>query len=491
MMRIKPAGPVGPLGSIKLFGLLSALFFIGLLGLISAISPARENSRRIIEITNAGFNPISTTISLDETVVFVNKAGGSAQPASDPHPSHAYLAGFDPKRALAPGESWSFTFRKSGTWKYHDHLNVSRTGEVVVKSGDGNEAGSFDCGAVPAEDRNRCIQGIVEKTVSDEGIEAAFAELTAWYEKGEVPECHWTAHAIGKAAAQLFLKGSRFPLSRATVFCTYGFYHGFLEYAIRDTNDPKIAIALCDEAGAQLGYAGRDGCLHGIGHGFMEDPPPESYWGKPARMALRPLSVCESFFASNRQELDTCATGAYSAVLDFMIRKRYGLSFDAASPLKFCAGEPYTYQKPCYSTFAPELWRAMQERKIRALLPYIATIPADIRAGALQGAVGYLFQEKSQAGRLSEHAADCRAFGGALAEACVLGIVHGLASYNPESVQRDIIMGFCRNNAATDAERDFCLDAGYSALARTQSKGTMATICRDAEEPYRSRWYCR
>jgi plastocyanin len=40
---------------------------------------------------------------------------------------------FDACRGLNQEESWSFIFNEIGEWYYHDHLNSSWKGEIVVK----------------------------------------------------------------------------------------------------------------------------------------------------------------------------------------------------------------------------------------------------------------------------------------------------------------------------------------------------------------------
>ena len=94
-----------------------------------------------IEITSDGFNPSSLTIKVGDTVTFVNKETTQHWPASDIHPIHnIYPEGggcigskFDACKGLKQGDSFSFTFSRSGRWCYHDHLNPVLTGCVDVQ----------------------------------------------------------------------------------------------------------------------------------------------------------------------------------------------------------------------------------------------------------------------------------------------------------------------------------------------------------------------
>jgi plastocyanin len=96
--------------------------------------------------TDAGFSPSTLTVQAGDTVTFSNQSSVDFWPASAAHPTHAVYSGtslsehcpdgseaFDACAGISPGESWPFTFNKVGTWRYHDHLNPSRTGTIVVE----------------------------------------------------------------------------------------------------------------------------------------------------------------------------------------------------------------------------------------------------------------------------------------------------------------------------------------------------------------------
>ncbi|MCX6781193.1 MAG: hypothetical protein NT003_03725 [Candidatus Magasanikbacteria bacterium] len=61
-------------------------------------------------------------IKAGDSIQFRNSDLKAHYPASAPHPTHTDYPGFDPKAAIAPGETWTFKFDKVGDWKFHDHL---------------------------------------------------------------------------------------------------------------------------------------------------------------------------------------------------------------------------------------------------------------------------------------------------------------------------------------------------------------------------------
>lgn len=87
----------------------------------------------VVTYTNDGFAPQEITVKSGTTVVFKNETSGAMWIASGPHPTHENYPEFDTKREYNPGESYSFTFTKTGAWGYHNHLNATKFGKVVVE----------------------------------------------------------------------------------------------------------------------------------------------------------------------------------------------------------------------------------------------------------------------------------------------------------------------------------------------------------------------
>jgi plastocyanin len=85
-----------------------------------------------VVLSKEGFQPPVLTIKKGDTVTFSTNLGIQYWPASNQHPIHADYPAFDPKRPVNPGEEWSFTFDRVGTWSYHDHLNSPIRGTIIV-----------------------------------------------------------------------------------------------------------------------------------------------------------------------------------------------------------------------------------------------------------------------------------------------------------------------------------------------------------------------
>lgn len=117
---------------------------------VSTDSPkANPNNAAVSSIiyTDDGFGPNPLTVKKGETVTFKNESSSDFWPASAMHPTHTAYGGttlqehcpdnlgiaFDACKGIPSGSSWSFKFEKTGSWNYHDHLNASRFGKVIVQ----------------------------------------------------------------------------------------------------------------------------------------------------------------------------------------------------------------------------------------------------------------------------------------------------------------------------------------------------------------------
>ncbi|MGE5392208.1 MAG: cupredoxin domain-containing protein [Candidatus Saccharibacteria bacterium] len=95
-------------------------------------SSSASAGQSVIQMTDNGFTPSTITVKQGTTVVFQNTGTAGHWPASNPHPVHTDYPGFDAKKVVQPGDSYSFTFDRIGTWGFHDHTNPSSGGTIVV-----------------------------------------------------------------------------------------------------------------------------------------------------------------------------------------------------------------------------------------------------------------------------------------------------------------------------------------------------------------------
>jgi plastocyanin len=85
-----------------------------------------------ITYTDEGFNPDSLTVKVGNTITIKNSSTGNLQFSSDNHPSHTENVELN-QTELAPDQSQNITLTKQGTWGYHNHLDPSKTGTIIVE----------------------------------------------------------------------------------------------------------------------------------------------------------------------------------------------------------------------------------------------------------------------------------------------------------------------------------------------------------------------
>lgn len=98
-----------------------------------ATTSANVAAKATVDYTDSGFTPKTVTVKVGDTVTWTNNSGKSMWVASAPHPAHTDLPGFDQLKGVEKGSTYSYTFAKVGSWKYHNHLVPKDTGTVVVE----------------------------------------------------------------------------------------------------------------------------------------------------------------------------------------------------------------------------------------------------------------------------------------------------------------------------------------------------------------------
>ncbi|TSC86257.1 MAG: Plastocyanin/azurin family copper binding protein [Microgenomates group bacterium Gr01-1014_7] len=98
----------------------------------SATEGAMMAEETVVKITAAGFSPKDITIKAGGTVTWTNSDSVVHAVNSAVHPTHQVYSPLNLGNIQAGGKA-ALTFPDPGTYKYHDHLNPSLTGSVVVE----------------------------------------------------------------------------------------------------------------------------------------------------------------------------------------------------------------------------------------------------------------------------------------------------------------------------------------------------------------------
>lgn len=94
---------------------------------------ANEDVPAQVVVTGGGFQPQVVKVKKGESVTWINKDSKSHQIASK-QPNDPGANSFDSQETLGQGDSYTYTFEKSGTYTYGDKVEPTRyAGTVIVE----------------------------------------------------------------------------------------------------------------------------------------------------------------------------------------------------------------------------------------------------------------------------------------------------------------------------------------------------------------------
>lgn len=99
---------------------------------LPAASSSAKEQQSSVSLTKDGYQPKTLTVKAGSTVTWTNNSGAVATVNSNPHPAHTQYPSLNLSR-FEDGQSLSLTFNTPGTYSYHNHLNASQTGTIVVQ----------------------------------------------------------------------------------------------------------------------------------------------------------------------------------------------------------------------------------------------------------------------------------------------------------------------------------------------------------------------
>jgi len=472
----------------------------GVMGRISAkLGIGKEH---LVELKKDGFYPEEITIRIGETVRFITSRGKPFWPASNLHPTHEIYETFDPKRPVPPNDSWSFTFEKSGNWKFHDHIHPNFTGKVIVQDAGGSiaAASATNCLALELAQKQACWDEQLEIVLKTEGIDAAFDFFVDLYRtEPEVPKaCHGWGHILGEAAYEVYSEGAEFALRRETSYCGYGFYHGFIEKLIQATGDIYSTYDFCNYITEQLGdqLAGVYGnCVHGIGHGstawIIED---ERFWGDFQAVADEGLRVCENLF-DNPGELRSCYDGVFNELQQDLYHSEYELSYTSFlakdDPFWHCRRQEDRHKESCYFEFIG-LFADIFDGDLFAATDFVVSQienPEDADSSIAKLAADFM-QDDIVKDDYTRNVKACRGVPEYLYEPCFGGIVNGFIQHGEPEKQHVKGLAFCQSSLLSQRERDMCYSSMLSFSRSTLSSETFREVCSLVDEKYK-KVYCQ
>lgn len=320
-----------------------------------------------VVLTTKGFNPPRLIVKVGEQVTFKSVVNRDFWPASDIHPKHLFYGEFDPKKAIGPNESWSFTFERPGSWTYHDHLSPEFKARIDVLDGSSladlyNPKRYIEkCRSIlEGSSARRCWEEFLGILTEREGPKSAFVAYERLRNEEELiaTSCHDFAHLIGEYFYWRFARTGTFEEMQEADTCSFGFYHGFMrEYGHHGRDFVEGAMNLCNSL---KGRGGEDRswrishCLHGAGHGLIYYYAENDGLTSELELINRGIEDCK-YMTQDELARRECVNGAFLGLYNMYTKSHvYELDMRAGDPFWYCDRliDP-KYMFDCYDQLAP------------------------------------------------------------------------------------------------------------------------------------------
>lgn len=437
-----------------------AVFFC-LLGVGALLYIYRPLPDVVVTRTERGFVPSSVTIRTGQAVVFKTTTGKPFWPASNFHPSHALYPAFDPKHQIEETDTWRFVFNDPGRFPYHDHMEESVRGVVIVrgKAGESSAACMNSANTNPGVSKTDCWAIDLTETLSSKGLDAAFDQYADIYAKDPTfrgLSCHDVGHILGAAAYARFQSNHAVIDRPETSYCGYGFYHGFIETMLLENGAAYNEVrAYCDALKTNGVLNNPSGaCYHGIGHAAL-DSLPGSLWGDEKKMVDAAVAVCEQA-AIGAPEQAQCTTGVYNALAVAASAHRYNLSFPSKPSMHICDVQKIAYQAGCYVEYGIGTIREFRLDRAETVRLIMSAPETKLSAAMLRGYASDEVMRSMTALNLPSFVSFCHSFSDTvLRNACNTGVIAGLRQGGQPG--KEFVQGFAYCSLIKDAsERTLC-----------------------------------
>lgn len=335
-----------------------------------------------------------------------------------------------------------------------------------------------------SDDKVRCWKKTLEKVIVDYDLDVAFNLMDEWYKRDKdfAVSCHDFAHLLGKEAYKLFRSRSDFRINAKTAYCSYGFYHGFMENLAAVSDNYSEAREFCNYVDSQLSKETPDvslQCFHGMGHGWVNVHDNPAVWGNVDLIVGPALDLCRKV-SSNESQLTRCATGVYNGVVLFMIDGEYGLKIDETEPLKICMSQPNEFKDACFISMNI-LLMALTKGDFEKASHFIEKIDdANMARHAMinLAAVESLPSLKKEGG-YARQINICRKLQDRLVHSCLQGYAYGFMENGQPGEEYLRPLEFCAVDELNEKEKESCYEYIFSYLPMWYSEEKVLEICSD------------
>lgn len=471
------------------------IIFLCVIILIETIILAKKSSfiqsqNYSVVLTENGFSPQEIYIRQGDSITFTTNRNKPFWPASDIHPTHDIYPEFDSKEQIEPTKSWSFTFQKAGVWSFHDHLAPLYRGKIIISND--KQISQTPCRNESSDQKTKCWEEQLETTIKTQGLEEAFNLYTKLFLSDPIfaENCHGYTHTLGEAAYLKFANNEDFPVTQQVAYCSYGFFHGFIEAMMQKTGNLKDAERMCQYIDKKL--AGQTdtlgACYHGIGHGVTDGSDARAY-GDPLALIKPGLELCDKV-GKDEYDHKICGTGVFNALAIMYSDPKYKLKLNRDDPFWSCRQQSKAYFKhACYDDFKTLIMTITSNDFLKAAR-FIEEIEEDSYAqDAMDNLatyyVYYLLKNKDYSDPINE----CHSLQQRLQASCIRGLGAGFMTAGIPDKEYVRALEVCSSPLITQEERDGCYQRVVRLIQQRYNPEKYKVICQTIDEKYQT--YCQ
>jgi len=326
-----------------------------------------------------------------------------------------------------------------------------------------------------------CWSDLLDVVLENEGIKAAWDIYVRLYDTEPVfaENCHDFTHKVGDAAYDKYSKGEDFEVTSQVAYCSYGFFHGFMEIMLQKEGNFDGAHEFCDYLEEKLrGQTSvLSSCLHGIGHGVTDGSDPRAYGSVDALIGPG-KDLCEKIGRDDYGK-QICGTGVFNSLELMYFEPKYKLKLNYDDPFFDCRRQtkPY-FKQACYNNFKVLVMK-ISDMDFRKAADYIEDIKEDFYAQSAIDSLatynGYFILRNLD----YKYAIDiCHDLQPRLHEDCIAGLGAGFMTGGEPDREYIKAVELCKSPDITGKESEACFRRVLHASSLRYSPDKHKEVCQ-------------
>jgi hypothetical protein len=294
-------------------------------------------------------------------------------------------------------------------------------------------------------------------------------------------------HTLGEQEYVFYTEGDQVVLREEGSLCSYGYYHGFINAMVADTQSLEQAEQFCIDASSENGEHNnglKDSCMHGIGHSVatlaLEN---QQVWGDVQDVIMRSSLECQRLYPN---AAEVCFDGMFHELYTSVGRGDYGLSADAYQEsgdlFFYCRSMEGMLAESCYAEFV-KLWPYfLGEDKVSVMRYVVSQIPGVLidSPRVLHSLIRSFIEVDIATGDYAQSISACDIVPQELEKECIRGLAIGFATHGEPGNMHEAGFAFCRDSY-TAAQKGMCLESMVQELISRYPKERLRSACQELD----------